>query len=226
MSQYYSQTFLSGQLLNTQEQNLLTNDADDHFSNDWWTPDDDKNPEAINDENSAPIHANLQDQQQYIPLDVTHETEIGQNTEEWYLVMKRFASRKTYNERLNDFVEYATGNPSELTLVQKLIRYFDLKSEQRNDDGTVKHRATTLKSWLSVFVKFWKFVRFQDLKQLAPIIETKISDLERQQEEAKQARVFEINDLVRYLEMPHTDSASERRVAGRDRGVDTSRHLR
>ena len=44
MSQYYSQTFLSGQLLNTQEQNLLTNDADDHVSNDWWTPDDDKNP--------------------------------------------------------------------------------------------------------------------------------------------------------------------------------------
>ena len=130
MSQYYSQTFLSGQLLNTQEQNLLTNDADDHVSNDWWTTEDDENPEATNNENSAPIQANLQGRQQYIPLDVTHETEIGQNTEEWKLVMKKFASRKMYNDRLNDFIAYATGNPSELTLVQKLIRYFDLTSEQ------------------------------------------------------------------------------------------------
>ena len=201
MSQYYSQTFLSGQLLKTQEQNLLTDVADDHVSDDWWTTDDNDNPEAMNNENSAPIRANLQGQQHYIPLDVTHETEIGQNTMEWNLVMKKFASRKMYNDRLNDFIEYATGNPSELTLDQKLIRYFDLRSEQRNDDGTEKYRAT---NWLSVFVKFWKFVRFQDLKQLAPIIETKISDLEKIQEEAKQAKVFEIKDLVRYLEMTHT----------------------
>lgn len=81
-------------------------------------------------------------------------------------------------ERLQDFVEYATENPSDLSLIQKLIRY--LRGEQKNDDGTDKFRATTMTSWVSVFIKFWKLVRLQDLETLAPIIEVKLGDLEKQ----------------------------------------------
>jgi hypothetical protein len=63
-----------------------------------------------------------------------------------------------------------------------------------------------MRSWVSVFIKFWKFVRFQDLKALEPIIEKRLDDLEKQQEEVKQAKVFEIEQLVRFFEMPNTPS--------------------
>lgn len=118
--------------------------------------------------------------------------------------MKNFKSKKQYIERLQDFVGYATENPSELTLIQKLVQYFDLRGSQKNDDGSDNFKATTMRSWVSVFMKFWKFVRFEYLKQLAPIIEVKLGEIEKMQEEVKQAKVFEIEELVTFLEMTNS----------------------
>lgn len=176
----------------------------DEIESDWWAQTEvmgENWAEAeVNNENLPPEPNIQQVEKRFIPLDNEDTKEIGQNSEEWYEVMKGFKSKKMHMERLQDFVEYATENPSELTLIQKLVRYFDLRGSQKNDDGSDKYKATTMRSWVSVFMKFWKFVRFQNLKALAPIIEVKLGELEKVQEEVKQAKVFEIEELVTFLE--------------------------
>jgi hypothetical protein len=75
---------------------------------------------------------------------------------------------------------------------------------EKNVEDTDKYRATTMRSWLSVFCKFWKFVRLSDLKVLAPQLEANIATREKQQQKVKQAKIFKKEELSRYYNMPHT----------------------
>ena len=138
-------------------------------------------------------------------LEANDLVEIGQNSDEWKDAMDKFVSAKMYNERLLDFVAYATTAPLTFTLENSLCAYFKCKSVQRNEDGTLRYRGSSLRSWLSVFAMFWQFCRAtSDLKKSLPAIENMIRKLESGEIEVKRAKTFEKEDLIRYYGLSHT----------------------
>ena len=175
------------------------NDNTGFFAGDDWFRYDDLEVEFI-DENNQPCQS---PGAVFIARQLSTD-DIGQNSLAWTEIMKNFHSKKTYTERIEDFVDYITANRSDLTLEQKLNNYFQARMSEKNEEETDKYRATTLRSWLSVFSKFWKFVRLSDLKILAPQLEANIATREKQQQKVKQAKVFKKEELSRYYNMPHT----------------------
>ena len=125
-----------GEITPSQNERLVNyaNEIDD-FETDWWAQTEEMGENwaeaEVNNENLPPTPNIQQVEIRFIPLDKNDTKEIGQNSAEWYEAMKNFKSKKQYMERLQDFAEYATENPSELTLIQKLLRYFDLKAVRR-----------------------------------------------------------------------------------------------
>lgn len=140
----------------------------------------------------------------FVPLDSDIRGEEGQNSKEWSEVLDDFGSRRVYQERLDDFLRFANNDFSSATLEMKLANYFNDAREQKNDDGNPRYRATTFRSWLSVFQKFWRHCRFQDLKTLVPALEDKIGKWGKKQVEVRQARTFSKEQLTTFFEMPTT----------------------
>jgi hypothetical protein len=58
--------------------------------------------------------------------------EIGQNSEEWKDAMDKFPSAKMFQERLLDFVQFATDAPDSYTLENCLCSYFKENSRKSN----------------------------------------------------------------------------------------------
>lgn len=89
--------------------------------------------------------------------------------------MRSFKSAKIYHERLVDFTNFAARQLPVVSLELTLVHYFRLKKEELDESGKFKYRATTLRSWLSVFCKFWLHCReTPNLKGKVPILELEI----------------------------------------------------
>jgi hypothetical protein len=114
-----------------------------------------------------------------------------------------------YQERLLDFVQFATDAvndaPDSFSLENCLCSYFKENSRKVNEDGSKTYRGTSLRSWLSVFAKFWLFCKATpDLKRSLPSIENMIRKLELTETSVKRARTFEKDDLLKYYGLEHT----------------------
>lgn len=129
---------------NAEEENNRYDDSDD-----WWTleepPTEDRGNDHIND--------NEQDENEQ-----KGNVDIGQYNQAWIDIMENFASKKMYTERMDDFVTYVTEHQDDRTLEQTLQAYFKERATEKSEDGTDRYRASTMRGWLSVFCKFWKFV--------------------------------------------------------------------
>ena len=192
--EYNSQT-----LLTSTQENLLTHDdefLDDGFLDKEWWNDFNADEEETTDSNCL--------LQEYVPLGSNVPGEEGQNSKEWHDAMDSFGSKKMYNERIKHFMVYANMDASEITLEMKLIKYFDEARKLKNDKGEDRYRATSFRSWLSVFCKFWTFCRGKDLKAAVPALEDKISKWEKIQSQARQAKTFTGEELLCYYQMPST----------------------
>ena len=187
------------QVQSESQQQRLVEDDSTNYDDDWLNFNNDDNFE--NDENCPPN--DFQEESDYIRRKI-NEIDIGQNCRSWVEIMQNFHSKKAYMEKIQDFVDYISENISDMTLEQQLNAYFQIKLNEKNADGTDRYRATTLRSWLSVYGKFWKFVRYTDLKAIAPQLEANIATKEKQQQQAKQAKVFTKEELVRFYQMPRT----------------------
>ena len=86
-----------------------------------------------------------------------------------------------YNDRIKLFVAHASLNISEITLEMKLLKYFNEAKAMKNDNGGDCYCATSFRSWLSVFCKFWLFCKNKDLKATTPGLEDKIAKWEKMQ---------------------------------------------
>ena len=186
----------SQEMLSDSQAELLENVADFGFlSDDWW---DDMNNDL---EEKPKVEPQPKD---FVPLGSLIWGEEGQNSREWSDAMDSFGSRKLYEDRLNDFLEAARADHSGSTLEMKLLNYFNNARSQKNEKGEDRYRASSFRSWNSVFSKFWKHCRNQDLKQILPAIEDKIGKWEKLQQEAKQAKTFTKDELITFFEMPTT----------------------
>ena len=104
---------------------------------------------------------------------------------------------------MSDFLRFASY--SSATLEMKLVNYFnDARAQTNPPDGSPRYRATTIRSWLSVFSKFWRHCKYKDLKALVPTLEDKIGEWEKKQTEVKQAKCFSREELTTFIEMPTT----------------------
>ena len=183
-------TPVQSQQLNTQDEIQRAVDDIDFLAGGFW------------DDEELPIEAAIQ--QKFVPLDCEVRGEEGQNSREWSEVLDDFGSRKLYQERLNDFLRFASLDCSSATLEIKLVNYFNDAKAQTNPDGTPRYRATTFRSWLSVFTKFWRHCKYKDLKALVPTLEDKIGKWEKKQIDVKQAKCFSREELTTFFEMPTT----------------------
>lgn len=74
----------------------------------------------------------------------------------------------------------------------------------KTEKGEDRYRATSFRSWLSIFCKFWKHCKFKDLKSLAPTLEDRIGKWEKLQNQSKQAKTFTCEELLAYYNLPNT----------------------
>ena len=189
MPAQFSQAEMS-QGLTTQEEIRRAVDDIDFLAGGFWDEEDPPIIEAI--------------QNEFVPLDSDVRGEEGQNSREWSEVLDDFGSRRLYEERLSDFLRFALLDYSSATLEMKLVSYFNDAKMQTNQDGSPRYRATTFRTWLSVFTKFWRHCKFKDLKALVPTLEDKIGKWEKKQTEVKQAKCFSREELTKFFEMPTT----------------------
>ena len=188
---YNSQLILS----NSQEA-LLADGLDDGFLATEWFNDFSGNESETDDAN--------QKMAPFVPMDSGIKGEEGQNSEEWSNAMDSFGSRRVYNDRIQNFMAYAKNDASQITLEMKLLKYFDDARKLKSEKGEDHYRATSFRSWLSVFCKFWKHCKFKDLKSLAPALEDRIGKWEKMQSQSKQAKTFTGEELLAYYNMPNT----------------------
>lgn len=115
----------------------------------------------------------------------------------WVSFLRDFASAEKYKQRVLNFLIWANRRnvePAGLTL--SLIDYFDARHKETVGDGDpdLRYAGTTLRGWLSIFSKFWKYSGKGDLKKDAAVIEDNISKWEKNQVVDK-ANTFEMDDL-------------------------------
>ena len=141
--EYNSQLLLS----NSQEARLAEGIEEGFLAAEWFN-DFSENESETDDTN--------RNQAPFIAVDSGIEGEEGQNSEEWSNAINSFGSRRVYNDRVRNFMAYAKNDASQITLEIKLIKYFDDARKTKTDKGEDRYRATSFRSWLSVFCKFWK----------------------------------------------------------------------
>jgi hypothetical protein len=95
----------------------------------------------------------------------------GRDHPSWIAFLEGFGSKDAYKKRVDDFFQWQASVDGD-DLVAKLIQYF----KTQHDGGLA---PTTLRSWFSMFVKFWLHSGRGDLKLLAPIIEDNLSKWEK-----------------------------------------------
>ena len=95
--------------------------------------------------------------------------EWGQSNASWVSFLTGFTSEKVYRKNVNDFLLFHENEqPSSNDLGMSLIIYF----QKLYDSGNYK--ATSLRSFYSVFKKIWLHSGRGDLKAMLPIIESNI----------------------------------------------------
>ena len=148
----YSMEYNSQLLLSNSQEARLAEGIEEGFLAAEWFNDFSENESETDDTN--------RNQAPFIAVDSGIEGEEGQNSEEWSNAMNSFGSRRVYNDRVRNFMAYAKNDASQITLEIKLIKYFDDARKMKTDKGEDRYRATSFRSWLSVFCKFWKHCKF------------------------------------------------------------------
>jgi hypothetical protein len=92
----------------------------------------------------------------------------------WDSFLRGFKSAPMYVQRIEDFMRWKSSFGEDISLEAKLIRYFDYKNSELNEEGDRRYSATTLRSWFSIFFAFWKHTGKGDLKMQCPIIDDNI----------------------------------------------------
>ena len=77
---------------------------------------------------------------EFVPLNTDVRGEEGQNSREWSEVLDDFGSKRLYQERLADFLHFASVDYSSATLEMKLVNYFNDARAQTNPDGSARYR--------------------------------------------------------------------------------------
>jgi hypothetical protein len=89
----------------------------------------------------------------------------------WNSFLTNFKSSHVYVQRVKDFLSWKSKFGEGTSLEANLITYFDYKNSEINEEGVRRFSASTMCTWFSIFVTFWKHTSRGNLKLLCPIIE-------------------------------------------------------
>ena len=67
----------------------------------------------------------------------------------WDSFLRGFKSAPMY---IDDFIRWKSNFGEDFSLEANLIRYFDYKNSEFNEEGDCRYSATTLRSWFSIFL--------------------------------------------------------------------------
>jgi len=90
------------------------------------------------------------------------------------------------------------------TLEDKLVLYFQ-KSHLLFTDNNPRYAPTTMRGWLSMFLRYWQLTGKGNLKVLCPIIELNITAWETEYN-SKSAKTFTKDDFYQLYQMLSTHS--------------------
>jgi hypothetical protein len=123
------------------------------------------------------------------------QTEFGLKNPNWLSSMRSFKSATVYEARIYDFFEFQIELGDDF--IQNLINYFEQHHEMLTENGERKHCAKSLRSWLSMFSKFYSMVYAKDLKKHAPLLEDNIGKWEKLETVTK-AKAFTKEELSKF----------------------------
>jgi len=142
-----------------------------------------------------------EDNQDHSELSPQQLEEYGANSPSWLAFLEGLKSRDTYEKRLYDFLLFHSANPQN-DMTTNLINYFQVSHAKKDEEGDLYHAPTSLRSWFSVFLKFYLHSGRGDLKKDAPIIATKLNQWEKEYEQIK-AKTFTKQDLLPLFTAPN-----------------------
>lgn len=128
---------------------------------------------------------------------------LGLESVGWQTFLNGFASRAVYDKRARHFLCWYVNFETHLSLEDAVVQYFLQHYEHVDENGLRIYSPTTLRSWLSVLVKFWEHTGRGNLKAQYPIIETKLAQWDKAYKQT-QAKVFTLHDLERLYNMPNS----------------------
>ena len=126
----------------------------------------------------------------------------------WLSAMNEFASAKTYCDRLVAINVWLTAcipieSQTPANFLLNLINYFDTHHSLLLESGEHQYSATTMRSWYSMIKKYFTMVGLGALDTLLPQLNDSLGKWEKLQT-VKKARVFEKEEMARFMAMPHT----------------------
>ena len=122
--------------------------------------------------------------------------------------MTNFPSRIQYEKRINDFLNFHRINDfddNDEDLLSSLVDYIDEAMKRKKVDGSFLYGATCLRTWISIFKKFWKFTCRGNLDLINPNFQDDLKKLERFRSHViKKAKCFKKEEIKLYLCQPNT----------------------
>ena len=103
----------------------------------------------------------------------------GLHTRCWKEFIASIKGGHTYVARIKDFLFWKKNQLEEKSMADHLVDYFYFKHEEKNDLGEPRAAPTSLRSWLSMFKKFWMYGGYGELKEQRFLIENRIHQWEK-----------------------------------------------
>ena len=132
--------------------------------------------------------------------------DYGQNSTAWKDCMEDFSSAPIYDKAVKQMLLWVHQHPvAAEQLHEGVVRYIKyLHFEDVNEDGKPNNCASSIRSKISAFNKFFLFVHKVELKTLAPELEDCVGKWEKKQAPQTQAKTMTESQLVRLYELPDT----------------------
>ncbi len=111
---------------------------------------------------------------------------------------------KEYKKRIDDFLLFRTKRNADESLECTLYHYFLLKHELTDNDGIQLHAPTSMRSWLSMFKRWWQFTQGENLD--CALVEVMLKQWDKRHLVSK-ASTFTREDLHSLYSMPHDQNA-------------------
>jgi len=122
----------------------------------------------------------------------------GTDNPSWQTFLEGKKCRGVYEKRLNDILVYHEQHFEESNMTKNLIAYFQFNRNKVDEDNHPKYAPTSLRSWLSVFQAFYLHTGCGDLKTIAPILNAKLDQWEKEYEATK-VKTFTKHDLRKLI---------------------------
>lgn len=127
----------------------------------------------------------------------------GLKNPSWLAYLEEFGSRDKYEKRVLDFKLWCHTKMWEANYPErsKLLDYFIYSHGLKKTDGSPLYAPTSLRGWTSMFLKFFKYVHNENIKETLPLLHDKLTAWEKEYTVTK-SKVFSEEDVEALYDLP------------------------